>query len=83
MNISSNCRHHFDPTLSPQCLKCKTEIGTPADCLLVCRKLQMYWSNLLSEIEKILDLELEMDPVSLILGTVQQAGNPEKGLSDI
>lgn len=83
MNISSNCRHHFDPTLSPQCLKCKTEIGTPADCLLVCRKLQMYWSNLLSEIEKILDLELEMDPVSLILGTVQQARNPEKGLSDI
>ena len=32
MHISPNRRHHFNPTLSPMCLKCKTEIGTLTHC---------------------------------------------------
>lgn len=32
----------------------------------------MYWSNVLSEMEKIFGLKLEMDPVSLILGLPNQ-----------
>ena len=68
MHISPNRRHHFNPSLSPMCLKCKIEIGTLTHCFWSCLKLQMYWSSVLSEIQKILGLELETDHVSLILG---------------
>ncbi len=68
MHISPNHGHHFNPTLSPTCLKCKIEIGTLTHGFWSCWKLQRYWSDVLSEIEKILGLKLEIDPVSLILG---------------
>lgn len=68
MHISPNRRHYFNPTFSPTCLKCKIETGTLTHCFWSCRKMQMYWSNVLSEMEKIFGLKLEMDPVSLILG---------------
>lgn len=42
MHISPNRRHNFNPTLSPMCLKCKTEIGTLTHCLWSCHKLQRY-----------------------------------------
>lgn len=58
MHISPNRRHNFNPTLSPMCLKCKTENGTLTHCLWSCHKLQRYWSNILTEIEKILGLRL-------------------------
>lgn len=72
MHISPNRRHHFNPTLSPMCLKCKIEVGTLTHCLWSCQKLQVYWCKVLSEIEKILGLKLEMDPVSLLLGLPSQ-----------
>ncbi len=68
MHISRNHRHHFNPTLSSTYLKCKIEIGTLTHCFWSCWKLQRYWSDVLSEIEKILGLKLEINPVSLILG---------------
>lgn len=64
--------HHFNLTLSPMCLKCKIEVCTLNRCLWSCQKLQTYWCKVLSEIEKILGLELEGDPVSLILGLPSQ-----------
>ncbi|CAI5678295.1 unnamed protein product [Oreochromis niloticus] len=68
MHISIFRRHQYNPTLSPMCLKCKTEIGTLTHSFWSCLKLQEYWSNVLSEMEKIFGCELEMDPMSLILG---------------
>ena len=67
-HISPKHRHYFNPTLSPMWLKCKLETGTLTHCFWSCRKLQMYWSIVLSEMEKIFGLKLEMDPLSLILG---------------
>lgn len=45
-----------------------TGTDKPQYCHWSCRKLQRYWSNVLSEIEKILGLELKMEPESLVLG---------------
>ena len=68
LHISPNRRHAFSPTSSsPQCLKCKTDTGTLTHCLWSCTKIQRYWSGVLQEIEKILGVDLELDPVSLLL----------------
>ena len=65
LHISPNRRHAFSPSSSsPQCLKCKTDTGSLIHCLWSCTKIQRYWSGVLQEIEKI----LELDPVSLLLG---------------
>lgn len=61
-------RHCCDPTLSPVCLKCTTEICTLTHCLWSCQKIQRHWSTVITETEKVLGLKLEMDPMSLILG---------------
>ena len=68
MHISPNRRHLFNCTLSPMCLKYKTEVGTLTHCLWSCYKLQRYWSDIVTEMEKTLSVKLEMDPMSLILG---------------
>uniref|UniRef100_A0A8C8JD68 N-acetyltaurine hydrolase n=1 Tax=Oncorhynchus tshawytscha TaxID=74940 RepID=A0A8C8JD68_ONCTS len=69
LHISPNRRHAFSPTSSsPQCLKCKTDTGTLTYCLWSCTKIQRYWSGVLQEIENILGVDLELDPVSLLLG---------------
>ena len=68
IHISPNRRHSFNPALSPLCLKCKIEIGTLTHCLWSCHKLRKYWSDILSEFEKIFGMELEMDPMCLLLG---------------
>lgn len=68
MHISPNRRHKFNACLSPLCLKCKTEIGTLTHCLWSCSKLQKYWSDILCEIQRILGIKLDLDPLSLLLG---------------
>ncbi len=50
------------------CLKCKTEVGTLTHCLWSCNRLQRYWFLVLGEMEKIFNMQLDFDPVSLVLG---------------
>ncbi len=57
----------FNPSISPLCLKCKTEVGTLTHCLWSCDRLQRYWFLVLGEMEKIL-MQFDSDPVSLLLG---------------
>ena len=54
--------------VSPLCLKCKTEVGDLTHCYWSCVKIQKYWSDILFEIQKVLEKRLELDPVSLLLG---------------
>ncbi len=68
LHISPNRRHFVNPSISPLCLKCKTEVGTLTHCLWSCDRLQRYWFLVLEEMEKIFNMQLDSDPVSLILG---------------
>lgn len=68
LHISPHRRHLFDPSLSPLCLKCKINVGTLTHCFWSCHKLQTYWSGIVREIQNILHINIDMDPVSLILG---------------
>lgn len=54
--------------VSPFCLKCRTEIGDLTHCFWSCAKIQKYWSSILFEMQKVLKVDLELDPVSLVLG---------------
>lgn len=58
----------FKTGVSPMCSKCKVNTGTFTHCFWTCPKLQAYWSDILGEMEKILKMELELDPVSFLLG---------------
>ena len=55
-------------SLSPLCLQCKTDVGTLTHCFWSCHKLQRYWVEVISEIERIFHINIGMDPISLILG---------------
>ncbi len=44
----------FNPSISPLCLKCKTEGGTLTHCLWSCDRLQRYWFLVLGKMENIL-----------------------------
>lgn len=67
LHISPHSRHLFNRLLSPLCLKCKTEMGTLTHCLWSCHKLKRYWTEILSEMERIFHTNMEMDPISQIL----------------
>lgn len=67
-HISPHRRHCFNSSLSPMCLKCKIEIGTLTHCLWSCNRLQRYWALVAGEMEKIFNVHLDLDPVSLLLG---------------
>ncbi len=68
LHISPHRRHFFNHLLSPLCLKCKTDVGTLTHCFWSCHKLQRYWVEIISELERIFHVNIEMDPTSLILG---------------
>ena len=65
LHISPHRRHLFNRSLSPLCLKCKTDVGTLTHCFWSCHKLQRYWVEIISELERIFPINIEM---SLILG---------------
>ncbi len=67
LHISPNRRHTFNSSFSPLCLKCKTAIGTLTHCLWSCRLIQDYWCKILCEMQKILSLDLDLNPLSLLL----------------
>lgn len=68
LHISPHRRHLFDPSLSPLCLKCKTVVGTLTHCFWSCYKLQRYWSDIVCELTSVFSMNIELDPVYLILG---------------
>lgn len=73
LHISPNRRHAFNNTLSPLCLKCKTQIGTLTHCLWSCNQLQIYWVKIVSEMSNLCDKELVVDPLFLIHGLPDKA----------
>lgn len=68
LHVSPHRRHLFSRSLSPVCLKCKTDVGTLTHCFWSCYKLQEYWADITGELGKIFHVDIEMDPLSLILG---------------
>ncbi len=62
LHISPHRRHLFNRSLSPLCLKCKTNVGTLTHCFWSCHKLQQYWTEIIREIESILHINIDMDP---------------------
>ncbi len=63
LHISPNRRHSFNPSISPLCLKRKTEVGTLTHCLWSCDRFLV-----LREMERVFNMQLDSDPVSLVLG---------------
>lgn len=51
--------------------KCKINTGSLTRRLWFCPKLQNYWETVLYEVQNMLGTELELDPVSLLLGLVR------------
>lgn len=68
VHIAPNRLSKYRKDVSPFCLKCKTGIGDLTHCLWSCVKIQKYWNDVLFELRKVLKKDLELDPVSLLLG---------------
>lgn len=66
--IIHRLHNFFNPSLSPMCLKYKTVVGTLTHCLWSCNRLHRYWFLVLGDMEKIFNMQLDFDPVSLVLG---------------
>ncbi len=62
------CTHNLHMSISLMCLKCKTEVGTLTHCLWSCKKLQRYWFLVLGKWKRSFNMQLDFDPVSLVLG---------------
>ena len=67
-HVAPNRLSKYRKDVSPFCLKCKTGVGDLTHCFWSCAKIQNYWRDVLFEIQKVLKRELELDPVSLLLG---------------
>ena len=68
LQISPSLRHKMNSDLSPLCLKCKTEEGDYIHCIWSCHKIERYWYDVVQELNEIFNIELELDPLCLILG---------------
>lgn len=67
-HVAPNRLSKYRKDISPVCLKCKTEIGGLTHCYWSCVKIQKYWNDILSEMQKILKKQLDLNPVSMLLG---------------
>ena len=68
LQISPSLRHKMNPSLSPLCLKCKIEEGNYFHCIWSCHKIERYWLGVVQQLNRIFDMEFELDPLYLILG---------------
>lgn len=68
VHISPYRRQKFKPSTSPQCLKCKTETGTLTHCFWSCTKVKRFWQIIGGEMNKILSVSLNNNPLYLLLG---------------
>ena len=53
---------------SPLCLKCHLELGSYIHCFWSCLKMQDYWAGILVELCKIFNVQVELNPMCLLLG---------------
>lgn len=67
-HISPSQRHKFNADLSPQCPKCKIEIGSLTHCLWSCWKIKKFWNMVGQDINRILFTSLQCDPRCMLLG---------------
>ena len=58
----------MDNKLSPLCWKCGVEIGNYVHCIWSCVKLQRYWSRVVDELSIIFGVQIDLNPLYLILG---------------
>ena len=68
VHISPSQRHKYNPNTSPLCPKCKIESGGLTHCLWDCRKIQQFWQVIGQEINKILSINSNNNPLYLLLG---------------
>ena len=75
----------MNPTLSPLCLKCKTEEGNYIHCIWSCHKIKRYWLGVLQQLNEIFNMEFEPNPMCLILGLADDKilRNSEKRLFNL
>ena len=65
----------FDPSRSPLCQKCKTEIGTYIHCMWQCPMISDFWSSVTKELNLIFATRIEKTPGLFLLNL------PDKNLS--
>uniref|UniRef100_A0A3Q3G8L9 Reverse transcriptase domain-containing protein n=1 Tax=Kryptolebias marmoratus TaxID=37003 RepID=A0A3Q3G8L9_KRYMA len=67
-HLAPNRVSKFKPGSSSLCPKCKIHEGNLTHCLWSCPKIQLYWVSILAEIRRIIKTNIDLDPVSLLLG---------------
>lgn len=68
LQITPMLRHKFNPTFSKFCNKCKVSEGSYFHCIFDCPFIKKFWENVHKEISVILGVNLELKPLSCILG---------------
>lgn len=69
--------------VSPVCLKCKTEIIDLTHCYWSCAKVQKYWNDILTKIQKEMKRKLGLGSVSLLLGLLNDCVTDLKRLYNV
>ena len=64
----------FDPSRSPLCIKCKTQIGTYMHCFWQCPKIARFWSCVTRELSGIMKTTICKDPGQFLLGLPSKLG---------
>ena len=68
LHYSKERLHKIYPEVSPNCDKCLSAEDTLLHSFALCPKVQTYWINIFAVLSKILNLNLEPDPLIVIFG---------------
>jgi len=68
LHFSKKKLHRIFPNVSPLCDKCKSEEADLAHSFIFCHKIQGFWCEVFKMLSDILNVNLEPDPVLIILG---------------
>lgn len=68
IHITPHLRHKYNSAHSPLCPKCKSNIGNYINYVWNYHVIQTYWSRIVAQLNNILGLALDPDPLSLLLG---------------
>uniref|UniRef100_G1KXY5 Reverse transcriptase zinc-binding domain-containing protein n=1 Tax=Anolis carolinensis TaxID=28377 RepID=G1KXY5_ANOCA len=69
---------NFNKKISNKCWKCNDQVGTFYHCWWTCKKAKNYWKKIHETIQKVLQINIELDPKHFLLGMINIEKDKDK-----
>uniref|UniRef100_A0A803SUG8 Reverse transcriptase domain-containing protein n=1 Tax=Anolis carolinensis TaxID=28377 RepID=A0A803SUG8_ANOCA len=69
---------NFNKKISNKCWKCNDQVGTFYHCWWTCKKAKIYWKKIHQAIQKMLQINIELDPKYFLLGMINIEKDKDK-----